>query len=255
MVDTKLKGEPKMKILETKYTKNGSETVEINILPKIIKDELGNPCPTIYVEERDKYTPAITETKVFTDKGEAIIKKIIPAYKIHGYNLEITVEAKDRDSLMAEIAPLGLKITREWYQTPFGNWEMTLAHPATLILSKKLAKIKEDKKSRCNIPGYVRFGKVPKNQRSKNYADGMLEAGVSCFRVLFSDKGDFIPQCPTPATEMTFVNLSHTRNEEIYRLWGEEVGTGSDGEPLLKVTKAKKLSLCRAKKEVDQRSR
>ena len=94
MVDTKLKGEPKMKILETKYTKNGSETVEINILPKIIKDELGNPCPTIYVEERDKYTPAITETIVFTDKGEAIIKKSYPHIKYTGIILKSRLRQK-----------------------------------------------------------------------------------------------------------------------------------------------------------------
>lgn len=81
-------------------------------------------------------------------------------------------------------------------------------------------------------PLYVRFGQPPKSGRSKNYVTGRYEAGVSAYRAEI-DRADavirFAPDAVLPGTL-----IGYAGRKPAYLLIGEEVGRGSDGEPLLR---------------------
>jgi hypothetical protein len=85
--------------------------------------------------------------------------------------------------------------------------------------------------------GFLRFGDLPKNGKSKNFANGNFEAGVSAFNAEFS--GNNYRPILTDVLEITYLNVV---SRPAYRVWGKVVGTGADGEPLLKVTKFVKLN-------------
>jgi hypothetical protein len=85
--------------------------------------------------------------------------------------------------------------------------------------------------------GFLRFGDLPKNGKSKNFANGNFEAGVSTFNAEFS--GNNYRPILTDVLEITYLNVV---SRPAYRVWGKVVGTGADGEPLLKVTKFVKLN-------------
>ena len=85
--------------------------------------------------------------------------------------------------------------------------------------------------------GFLRFGDLPKNGKSKNFANGNFEAGVSAFNAEFS--GNNYRPILTDVLEVTYLNVV---SRPAYRVWGKVVGTGADGEPLLKVTKFVKLN-------------
>jgi hypothetical protein len=78
---------------------------------------------------------------------------------------------------------------------------------------------------------YVRYGRLPKGQRSRNHADDTLEAGVSVYR------GQLLPTGEAralPATNAEFCGLLTINSRTLYVVAGDLVGTGSDGEPVLR---------------------
>lgn len=85
--------------------------------------------------------------------------------------------------------------------------------------------------------GYVRFGSLPEGGKSRNHRDNTLEAGVSCFEAEIAASGDF-RLLLTPVLEVSYLTVA---DRPAYRLYGECVGAGADGEPLLRVDKAVKL--------------
>lgn len=85
--------------------------------------------------------------------------------------------------------------------------------------------------------GFVRFGNLPEGGRSRNHRDDRLEAGVSCFDAEFSPSGAY-RLLLTPVLEVSFFSVS---DRPAFRLYGERVGTGADGEPLLRVDRAVSL--------------
>lgn len=79
---------------------------------------------------------------------------------------------------------------------------------------------------------YIRFGRVPKHERSKNYATGQIEQDVSAHAALRTAEGLFIFDEDQPLYNWgTMVFLI---GKETYLLQGRRVGWGSDGEPLLR---------------------
>ena len=82
--------------------------------------------------------------------------------------------------------------------------------------------------------GYVRFGEIPECGRSRNHRDDTLELGVSCFDAEFAADGSF-RLLVTPVLEVSYYSVC---DRQAYRLYGERIGTGADGEPLLRVEKA-----------------
>lgn len=84
---------------------------------------------------------------------------------------------------------------------------------------------------------YIRFGAPPEGGRSRNHRDNILEAGVSCFDAEITADGSF-RLLLTPILEVSYLTVA---DRPAYRLYGERVGTGADGEPLLAVSDAVKL--------------
>lgn len=85
--------------------------------------------------------------------------------------------------------------------------------------------------------GFIRFGELPRDGKSKNHRDNTLEVGVSCFYAEFAKDGTY-RLLLTPVQEVSYISVS---GRIPYRLYGELVGTGADGEPLLCVERYEKL--------------
>lgn len=79
---------------------------------------------------------------------------------------------------------------------------------------------------------FVRFGALPDGGRSRNDETGDLEAGVSVYRGEWQSS-DRDVLCVTLVSEGDAFQLRQLEDRPIYLVEGEEVGTGSDGEPLL----------------------
>lgn len=85
--------------------------------------------------------------------------------------------------------------------------------------------------------GYIRFGSLPGDGKSRNHRDGTTEIGVSCFEAEIAADGAF-RLLLTPVLEVSYLTVA---GRPAYRLYGERVGTGADGEPLLRVDRAVKM--------------
>lgn len=89
-----------------------------------------------------------------------------------------------------------------------------------------------------DCPLYIRFGDIPKEERSsiqyRNYDCGQ-EQGVSVYHCKIIDN---LPQLilPYPFAEGIFHTLwdfLENRNRNVYLVTGTQVGTGCDNEPLI----------------------
>jgi len=87
--------------------------------------------------------------------------------------------------------------------------------------------------------GYIRFGALPPSGRSRNHADGSLETGVSVLRARIWADGYCEVLASQPAQIADTLALQGKR--PVYRVWGDEMGIGSDGEPLLRVSRIELL--------------
>lgn len=94
-----------------------------------------------------------------------------------------------------------------------------------------------------NNKEYIRFGEIPKNERSGIYAGdaGKIgeEIGVSCYECVFLD-GRYRILLPLNANIHVCATLGHLIDEylgggrKIFLITGKEIGKGKDNEPLLK---------------------
>lgn len=103
-----------------------------------------------------------------------------------------------------------------------------------------------DANSKPELPnaefGFVRFGKVPPYGVSVNFSEGVPEKGVSCFPTEIAPNGNFQFTRMTSRLWESAMHFMDGNNRPLYRLYGDLVGYGSDGEPLLNVTKAEKIT-------------
>ena len=84
--------------------------------------------------------------------------------------------------------------------------------------------------------GFIRFGDLPANGRSINHRDKTPEAGVSVFEAEFV--GTDYRVLVDSVLEVSYLLV---RDRPAYRVYGDVVGIGADGEPLLRVTKTVRL--------------
>lgn len=89
-----------------------------------------------------------------------------------------------------------------------------------------------------SVDGFVRYGGLPPGGRSGNHRDQVREAGVSVFRARFASAGGWQVQLQSDAEHATWLNV---RDRPAYRVYGDVVGFGSDGEPVLRVTRTEQL--------------
>jgi len=82
---------------------------------------------------------------------------------------------------------------------------------------------------------YIRFGKPPESGKSYNPRDNVTEEGVSVYKVRRAEKGWEIV-----GDSRTLGTAASVADRDIFFVKGEELGTGSDGEPILKVSSFRK---------------
>ena len=114
-----------------------------------------------------------------------------------------------------------------------------LHRPTQNILDELVSKQNNKWANAQNV--YIRYGDIPASGRSRNYADGVLEKGVSVYR------GKYLPETDeimiTPSHHYQEFGELFIKDRPAYIVVGEEVGIGSDGEPLLSgVRKVKKIT-------------
>ncbi|MDP9481550.1 MAG: hypothetical protein M3R38_38790 [Actinomycetota bacterium] len=88
-------------------------------------------------------------------------------------------------------------------------------------------------------PHYVRFGDLPASGRSWNAADKRREAGVSVYAGRLAEPDLFIIYTSDLSVEGLGLLIAFAAvDRPALFVEGEEVGTGHDGEPLLKVARS-----------------
>lgn len=90
---------------------------------------------------------------------------------------------------------------------------------------------------------YIRFGEIPLDGKSKirNHTDNTIvgeEIGVSVFEFI-EGRGIVVPNNQQARDD--FLKLTNSWWKPQYIVMGEEIGIGSDGEPLLKDVKIIKV--------------
>jgi len=81
---------------------------------------------------------------------------------------------------------------------------------------------------------YIRFGELPKSGKSRNWATGQDEAGVSAYEA----RWDVISQCYVPYGALEGAEIAYRlQGAAAYLISGETNGRGSDGEPTVKDAK------------------
>lgn len=81
-------------------------------------------------------------------------------------------------------------------------------------------------------PLYIRWGALPKGGKSRNHATGQLERGVSVYAARYNPLLDVYEYADTALVGAAITYL--IAGVKAYLVTGKEIGTGSDGEPLLR---------------------
>ena len=100
-----------------------------------------------------------------------------------------------------------------------------------------MEKAKDDVTFKNAERGFIRFGDCPKDGKSFNHRDRVYEDGVSVFEAEFAGK-DYRLLFDNHVLMPSYLSVC---DRPAYRIYGDVIGTGADGEPLIKVSKAVKL--------------
>lgn len=88
---------------------------------------------------------------------------------------------------------------------------------------------------------YIRFGDLPDGGQSTDHSSGSKEAGISVYEAVEDDEQE---DTYHPAGQQVLAVLLML-NRDVYLLSGERVGTGADGEPLIRdVETEAELEMC-----------
>lgn len=123
-------------------------------------------------------------------------------------------------------------VDKDGYNSP----RISCIHRATQSAMDALSQ-KIDTRFKNAVKGFIRFGKCPKNGKSFNHRDNIPEVGVSVFSAEFVGK-HYRVLFDNHVLPVSYVSVA---DRPAYRIYGNIVGTGADGEPLLRVTKSVKL--------------
>jgi hypothetical protein len=102
-----------------------------------------------------------------------------------------------------------------------------------------------DKKWEKGKDVFVRYGDLPEGGKSKDFASGNYEKGVSVFRGKILPDGSLLPM---PKTNQELGSLLTMNKRPMYVVTGDVVGVGADGEPVL--ANAKKIKPIEAAKKI-----
>jgi hypothetical protein len=142
--------------------------------------------------------------------------------------------SKDVTAIVDEMTSEGWECTVD--QDGYGAPRIKCIHTATQALIDAAADQSNNKFANAQR-GFIRFGKCPNDGYSINHRDKTPEAGVSVFEAEFVGK-EYRLIFNNHILESSYLSVA---DRPAYRIYGEVVGTGADGEPVLKVTKSAKL--------------
>lgn len=97
-----------------------------------------------------------------------------------------------------------------------------------------------EKQGENNKSLYIRFGDIPKNEKSKVYNGEIeigTEKGVSVYPAFEDSEGNIVLGLSLPITKTSLYTQQHLLeydNRPCYLVSGDYVGKGTDGEPLLR---------------------
>lgn len=94
-----------------------------------------------------------------------------------------------------------------------------------------------ERAEREGTAGHFRYGKAPRSGHSRNARDNESEAGVSCYAGWLMPDGSVV----LDQRGIDWVSGMFLTHRPLYRLYGDVVGTGADGEPCLAVRRSVKL--------------
>jgi hypothetical protein len=81
---------------------------------------------------------------------------------------------------------------------------------------------------------YIRFGNLPKGDRSRNYATGTVEAGVSVFEARYNLLTGAVELAGDALAGAAIMAAFGAYGDTVLLVTGQYAGTGSDGEPVLR---------------------
>ena len=84
---------------------------------------------------------------------------------------------------------------------------------------------------------YIRFGNLPKGGRSRNYATGTIEAGVSVFDARYNLLTGAVELAGGALAGAAIMAAFGAYGDAVMLVTGESAGVGSDGEPVLRKVK------------------
>lgn len=91
--------------------------------------------------------------------------------------------------------------------------------------------------------GFIRFGEIPENGLSYSSWSGDFEKGVACFDAEVTHEGDYRLINMTYTLYSVYMDLmEESPSRPVYRLYGDVIGHGWNGEPLVKVEKSERLT-------------
>lgn len=97
-----------------------------------------------------------------------------------------------------------------------------------------------EKQDKNNKPLYIRFGDIPKDEKSKVYNGEIeigTEKGVSVYPAFEDLEGNIVLGLSLPVTKTSLYTQQHLLeydNRACYLVSGDYIGKGTDGEPLLR---------------------
>ena len=83
------------------------------------------------------------------------------------------------------------------------------------------------------VPVYLRYGALPRSRRSTNHLTGECESGLSVYRAYRLRTGEYVLDASSHELMSAVALAVFGERDQPYLVEGIEVGTGSDGEPLL----------------------
>jgi hypothetical protein len=155
----------------------------------------------------------------------------VAGYALEGVgNLDYSaLRWKTFDGAVAALTAMGFVLSCGTRSTDPRTQSWTFVHVETATALQD-AKEADARAWRAATPCFVRYGNLPRGGRSRNYADDTLEVGVSVYR------GEQLPDGRArarPQTNQEFVGRHFLTDRPLYVVSGDEIGTGSDGEPVL----------------------
>lgn len=147
----------------------------------------------------------------------------------HKWGADVSV-----DSMVADMVAAGwaCSVRRDGYNNPV----IDCTHIETQAAIDEMKKAAAAKFADAE-QGYIRFGEMPKSGKSWNFRDNRPEAGISVFEADFAKDGSYRPIL----NDVLAVSYLTVKDRQAYRVYGDVVGMGADGEPLIKISKAVKV--------------